>query len=365
MAGIFGNITVNDSERVFAATVGQQVLWTAAQEYITRVNAELAIIESLFIERTTEDFKIRYKLPGGGYLQRRNSDGTFANVKAYGKWDVALPLEDFGAAIGGNDVDMAYLTVGELDRHIDTTTIQNVNTRRFEILKALLNNAEDTFVDERQGSLLVEPLANGDSVTYPPVVGASADAAEDHYVGSNYATASMSDANNPYAVAAAELEEHFGAATGGSQIASFINVAEVPKTRALAEFVPVSDIAVNRGSAADTIAAIPPELTRIGRVLGRLDTSGVWVVEWNWMPATYILTLHLEAPKPIMERVDPADTGLPRGLTLVAQTQFQDTFPFQESTWRHRFGFGVGNRLNGHVTQLVTSTSYTTPTAYV
>ena len=364
MSGIFGNLNVNDSEFVFNATSGQEVVWTAAQDYLARVNAELATIQSAFVERTTDSFKFRYKLPGGGFLQKRNSDGSFANVKASGSWDVALPLEDWGAAQGGNDVDLAYMTVGELDNHIQTITIQNVNTVRYELLKSLLNSAEDSFVDERRGTLLIEPLANGDTVLYPPVLGSAADATENHYVGSNYVTASMSDTNNPYNVAAADLEEHFGAATGGSQIASFINPAEASKTRALTDFVDVTDIGVQPGANTDRVNAVPAELLSVGRVLGRLTLSGVWVVEWRWMPATYILTMHLEAPKPVLRRIDPAATGLGDGLQLVAQPQFADTFPFRESFWRHRFGYGVGNRLNGHATQLVASTSYTTPTAY-
>ena len=46
------------------------------------------------------------------------------------------------------------------------------------------------------------------------------------------------------------------------------------------------------------------------RVIGRVN--GVWVVEWRFVPANYILAIHLDAPKPLMQRVDPADTLSPR-----------------------------------------------------
>jgi len=364
MAGIFGQINISDNERVFSATVGQQVIWDAVQAYLDRANTELAVAMGLFVERTTSDFKFRYKLPGGGYLQERQSNGSFGNVKATGSWDVAFPIKDVGAAVGGNDVDMAYMTVKELDTHVQTVHIQNVNTVRFSILKALMNNAEVSFPDPIQGTLLVEPIANGDSVVYPPVLGATAEAAENHFLESGYASASISDTNNPYATIAAELEEHFGAPTGGSQIAVFINPAEVAKTRALADFVPVSDIAVQPGADSATVKGIPPELLRVGRVIGRMETAGVWIVEWRFMTSGWMVGIHLDAAKPLIRRIDPADTQLGDGLRLVAQEELQDHFPFKNSYWRHRFGFGAGNRLNGVVMELGTGGTYTVPTAY-
>jgi hypothetical protein len=74
-----------------------------------------------------------------------------------------------------------------------------------------------------------------------------------------------------------------------------------------------------------------------------------------------MLAVHLEAPAPVIKRVDPAATGLGRGLQLVAE---DESFPFTASFWRHRFGFGVGNRLNGVVMELGTGGTYTVPAAY-
>jgi hypothetical protein len=140
MSAIFGHLNVSDADRVFNATAGQRAIYDAAQDYINKVNADIAKAMSVFVEKTTSDFKWRYKLPGGGYLQRRGSDGRYGATKAYGSWDVAFPLEDFGAALAGNDVDMAYMTIAELDRHIQTIVAQNVNTVRYEMLAALRSN---------------------------------------------------------------------------------------------------------------------------------------------------------------------------------------------------------------------------------
>lgn len=357
MSGIFGHLNVSDSDYVFNATVGQMAIYQAAQDYLTRVNADIMQAMAVFVEKTTSDHKYRYKSPGGGHLQRRGSDGRYGSVKAYGSWDVAFPLEDFGAQLSGNDVDMAYMTVAELERHINTIVTQNVNTVRYEMLKAIFDNTQGTFVDTRWGSLSIEPLANGDTVTYPPVLGSESEATEDHYLESGYAATAISDTNNPYQTIVDDLEHHFGASTGGSNIVVFINNAETPETKALTDFVGVADAAIAYGDDTDigmALANVP------GKALGRMEGL-CHVVEWRWMPAAYMVGIHLDAEAPLIRRIDPSETGLGDGLQLVAE---DEKFPFQSSFWRHRFGFGAGNRLNGVVMELGTGGTYTIPTAY-
>lgn len=356
MSGIFGKLGLADTDRVFAATQGQRVIYDAAVEYINQVNAEVARILDVFVERTTSDYKLRYKLPGGGYLARRGNDARYGAVKAYGSWDVAFPLEDFGAEIAGDDVARAYMTVQELENHINTVVAKNINTVRFEMLKALLNNTADTFVDPLWGSITIQPLANGDSVTYPPVLGSATEATDDHYLESNYAASAISDTNNPFETIRDEIEEHFGAGTGGENLAVFINNAQRAKVEDLTDFDAVPDQYIRVGDNVNVPIGLP---NVPGRILGR--TNGCWVVEWRWIPSAYMLGLHLEAAKPLMRRIDPADTGLGDGLQLVAQ---DEEFPFQASVWRHRFGFGAGNRLNGVVMELGTGGTYSIPSGY-
>ena len=356
MSGIFGALGLNDTDRVFQATAGQRVIYEEAVSYVNRVNAEIDRILGVFVERTTSDYKLRYKLPGGGHLARRGPSGRYGAVKATGSWDVAFPLEDFGAELAGDDVTMAYMTVQELDNHILTVTAKNVNTVRFEMLKALLNNTQGTVVDPLWGSLSIEPLANGDTVVYPPVLGSETEAIDDHYLESSYAASAISDANNPYETIRDELEEHFGAATGGENIVVFVNNAQRAKTEDLTDFDPVPDNYIRVGDNVNVPIGLP---NVPGRILGRV--SGCWVAEWRWIPSAYMLGILLSEAGPLMRRVDPADTGLGQGLQLVAQ---EEEFPFQSSVWRHRFGFGAGNRLNGVVMELGTGGSYSIPSGY-
>ena len=125
-----------------------------------------------------------------------------------------VPAGDSGTPGGG-------LGWAELERHVSTIATQNVNTVRYELLKALLNNTQDTFVDPLHGSLGIEPLANGDSVTYPPVIASESEATEDHYLESGYAASAISDSNNPYVTIRDDLAHHFGISGDGYNFVVF------------------------------------------------------------------------------------------------------------------------------------------------
>jgi hypothetical protein len=357
MAGIFGLLSLDDNERVFVNTVGQDVIYDAASQLVDDHNAELEQAIAAFVEGKTENFKERFMLPGGGRLQMRGRQAQAGAVKAQGSWDVAYPLRDYGAQVSGSDVDVAYMSVQDFDRHLDTVFEMNTNTVRFEILRRLFNNTQTAFTDELHGSLNVEPLANGDTVVYPPVIGSETEATDDHYLESGYAATAISDANNPYITIKDELEEHWGQTQSGSNIVVFINAAEVPETEDLTDYDQVVDRFINPGDNVNEPFGLPVQLP--GRVLGR--TNSCWVVQWDWVPANYMLGIHLDAPAPLRMRIDPADTGLGDGLQLIARDEI---YPIESSHYRNRFGIGCGNRLNGVVMELGTGGTYTIPTAY-
>ena len=321
---------------------------------------------SLFVEMTTDKHSFRYKLPGGGRLQRRGGQAQSGSRKAAGKWDVAFPLEDFGDQIAANDIALAYMTAAEYQRHLDSVQNANTNTVRFELLKALLNNTERSFNDETLNTptLLVEPLANADAVVYPPVLGSESEATDDHYLESGYAYTAISNTNDPFPVIVNELEEHFGVQTGGSEILVLVNQAETPYIADLAAFDPVVNRYINPGADvnspnAGALGILPPGMT--AKILGVHADSGAVIAEWRWLPAHYMLAVHLDAPRPLIKRVDPAATGLGQGLQLVARDA---SYPFESAHWRHRFGFGCGNRLNGVVMELGSGGTYSIPSGY-
>lgn len=363
MSGIFGHLNVSDSDRVFASAVGQKVIYEAAAEYVARANVEMNRLLSVFVSKNTEEHTLRYKLPGNGYLQRVGPDGRVGAVKASGQWDVAFPLEGFGAQHVGNDVDMAYMTVAELDRHINTIIQQNVNSVRYEVLTALMSRSNGTFIDPMHGSLTIRSLANTDGTLYPPIIGSQTDADDEHYLELGDTSAAVDDTHDPWLGVNTnsvniikELEEHFGIQAGSAEIVSFINQAEVSVVSALTGFEPVDIRQIQEGAQTASPVQVPVDLP--GVVIGR-HRSGAWIVRWDWVPATYILSLTTAVEAPLMKRVDPADTGLGTDLQIVA---IDEEFPFKGAMWRHRFGFAVANRLNGICVEVAAGGTYTDPT---
>jgi hypothetical protein len=278
-------------------------------------------------------------------------------VKSYGSWDVAYPLRNYADAVNGSLVSRAYMTVAELEAQTIGIVNRSVNTMRRELLRALLYKEDETFIDPLWGSLTIKGLASGsgDSVVYPPVLGSMTEATRMRYNSSQYVTASISDTNNPYATIQNALVADFGQQQGNSNIAVFINTAEKAKTIALTDFDPLNDRFIVPGANINQLSNLPASLP--GTIIGR--TNGCWVIEWPFMPATYMLGVHLDAPAPLKKRIDPADTGLGDGLRLVAE---DEEYPFKASFWQNRFGFGCGNRLNGYAMFMDAGATYNSPT---
>jgi hypothetical protein len=360
MANLFGAIGLQDSDRLFNGTVGQQVIYQESDRLLKLYDEDLMAAGAVWVGGRTDKYKERFRLPGGGQMQRRGRSSRPAATKANGSWDVSYPLIDFGDALTADDVSMGYMTAAEYSLYLQNIMIRDANTYRFEMLKAIFNSSGYTFSDEIWGDLSVVPLANQDGTLYPPVLGATAEAESQHFIGSNYVTGSISDTNNPIATIVSTLEQHFGTPTAGSNVAVFINNAETAKVSALTAFVPIQYFNVTPGDNTATVAAIDPRLQKGSwRVIG--VCNGATICEWRFIPSGYMAGVHLGAPPPLVERIDPADTNLGVGLQLVAR---DDEFPFETAFWRHRFGLGIRNRLNGVALQLVASTTYTTPTVY-
>lgn len=361
MAQLLGMLNLNDSQREYVNVVGQRVVYDSVRALVERYNTELANATSLLVAETTEDHKRRFMLPGGGYMYRQTGNITKPPAsKTSGSWDVAFPLEGFEDQIAVGRVDYSYMTVQDMDTALQNIMLRATNTRRYEMLKRLFTSTQQTFVDPRKGSLAIEGLANGDSVLYPPTVTSESEATDNHYLSAGYASSAISDTNNPIKTMIREVEEHFGYAAGGRNMVVFINSAQTDKISALTDFNDIPDRYIQVGANADVPTGLPTNLPASSKLIGRTD-SGAWVAEWDLaIPADYALGIHLEVPAPLVERVDPRDTGLGTGLQLVAKDM---DYPLESSIWSLRFGYGVANRLNG-VAMFISASAWTTPAAY-
>lgn len=363
MSTAYGVLVYGDAKSLIT-TLDQEELFGLAQQFFSDYNAQFRENVELLVERTVEDYTLFYHLPGAGRMQRRGGQAQSHAVKALGSWSVGLPLEEFGDQVAATEKTIARMTLELLQITLDTIKERDLAERKFQLLKAILNNTSWTFTDDDYGNITVYPLANGDSVIYPPPKGTDTEATANAYAGSNFATASISDTNNPIALIVTYLTGRFGVQQGGSNIVVFINSAEKAKVEALSDFTELPDRYIIPGVNVSRLTGLP---NVPGNIIGRC--SGAWVSEWLDMPATYMFGTHLGQKPPLLERVPEARFGGVGGLRLFATSVGKGpdsaNYPWNQAHYEDVFGYGAGNRLNGYVLQLVASTSYTIPTAYV
>jgi hypothetical protein len=359
MGHIASILGISAAERQSINSIGERIVYDAAMQYVLARQEEIALTTSALIGAETELWQEQYALPGGGMLPPVSGDTAAPTRRTLGSWSVAYPLATYGASLGYTKEVLGYTTPDGFELQVNGIIEAGLNRLRHEILRRLFKNTVDSITEAYPAgaTLTVQPLANGDSVVYPPVEGSNTEATDNHYLASGYAANTISNTNNPLRTLADELYEHFPATTGGINGVVFINNAQTALISALTEFDAVVDNFIRAGSNTD----VPINLPNVpGKIIGRANVSGVWVVEWRWIPADYMLALNLEADGPLKMRVDMASSGLPRGLHM----SFTDpNRPIQTMEWKHRFGIGASNRLNGVVMQLTTG-SYTIPSAY-
>jgi hypothetical protein len=356
MTTFYGMFTVDDLDTP-VNTVGQEVVYDRVQQVVAAHNANLARLMSVFVsDQATTVFQEEYALPGGGYMQDLDEFGRPAATKPGGSWTVAYPLWIRGDQKAFTQRQAALMTVRQMGAFISDTLLKDTNTRRRDLLRTLFRNVNYTFKDpNKNGNLGIKALANGDGTLYPPMVDSDAgdEAEAQHYITSGYAASAISDTNNPIVTLVALLKVSLGAGNPAVFVRS--NSTALTKIKALADYVPVRAANIQTGSGQSV--AINPPTDLPGMVVGYCD--GAWIVEYDWIPANYLLIVDLAVPGPIKIRVDPALPGLTRGLTLAAQDL---NFPIQSLYYTNVYGMGVANRLNGAVMELTADATYDIPT---
>lgn len=349
MAALYGIMGLGDVKNLSVTQIGQRVVFDAVNQLVDQYNAELAEMVRFFVEGETTDPQITYVMPGGGMMQESTEMSRPGAVRPPVGWPVGFEIRDARDQVAWDDVTLAYATVEQVEAVVNNVVLRHINWVRFYVQRAIYNNTARTFIDPLFGNITVQPLANGDSVVYPPLIGASTGATDNHYLAFNQA--SISDANNPFPAWRTEIEEH----TGTGNIVALCNPTQAAQIKTLTNFVDIAipGIRVNQGTEA-VYTGVPVPGTIIGY------TDGVWISEWRWQPANYITMRDTNQPPPLMKRIDRVAIAGRGELRLIAT---QTEFPFQESYWRDRHGYGVANRLSMVVGQ-VTGASYTIPSGF-
>lgn len=341
----YGFVTLKDifRERVMD---NLEIVQTAVQQSIDEYQRQMDEMLNILVQRT-DRYSLRYQLPGSGTLQPLDEHGNPLPVLPSGYYDVAFPIQGAGIAWGDNRVTRALMTVQDANRF--TLTVQNADLDWMarHILATVFTNTTWTYTDPDHGSLTVQPLANGDTVTYVRRGGTSS--TDTHYLAQANA---IDNSNNPFPTLYSELMEH--PSNDGPYVAYIPSNLKSAVT-GLSTFVEIGDPDIQTGANTDTVVG---NLSQgFGdEVLGKSDN--MWIVEWSRLPDNYILA--------VAQGADPIV-----GMREYPSERLQGLFPEFQNVDGNRYlykyiryaGFGVMNRVGAAVMR-IGNASYAIPTGY-
>jgi hypothetical protein len=329
--------------------VGVSTINTAVNLSLAEHNKQIEALLSLFATRTT-DHKTRFSSVSAARLQPLDNNGRARPIKPSGYYDVSFPIQMGGSAWGADFVTSRKMRVEEVNNAMMTLQMADARWMRDHILAALFTNTDWTFVDELKGTLTVKGLANGDAVKYNIISGADSGATDTHY----YAEANAIDdgADNPFPTIHSELTEH---PENSGDVVVLVPTNLVASIEALANFKEKSDPNIREGANTATLignlqAQVP------GTVIGYVDKC--WIVEWRSMPDNYMVAVTTGGDRPLAMREDE-ETSL-RGFI---KADDREDYPFYESQYIRRAGFGGWNRV-GALVYYIGSDTYAIPTGY-
>lgn len=343
-----GFVSLADLAAQRVTSVNQTVISTAIDATLAEHNRQLSALMALFVQPVT-DYQLNYKTGTARSLQGLDEHGRPLPTKSGATYTVGFPLQMAGDSFGFNWVTREKMTVQEVNDQLADMLAADKRWLRDRILAALLTNVSYTFTDPLYGSITVQPLANADTVTYQIFNGADAGATDDHFLGQSGAIANNA---NPYPTIYTELNEH---PQNSGPVIAFIASDLVATTEALDTFYQQTDPDLTVGTGTTTLTGtlgIPVP----GTVKGKADN--VWIVEWPAIPSKRIIAVAAGGPKPLAMREDPEPSL--RGFKRVADEQ---RFPWYESIYVRRAGFGAYNRV-GALAMEIEDATYDIPSGY-
>ena len=142
----------------------------------------------------------------------------------------------------------------------------------------------------------------------------------------------------------------------GGEVVAFIPTHLKADVMDLTAFMPAADPNVRAGLSSDVLVG-NLGVQYPGELFG-YHSSRVWLVEWRSLPDHYIIATTTTGEPPLGMRED--DEPELRGFRQVGT---RSDFPFAETQWMRRAGFGAWNRV-GAVVLLSGTGSYSVPSGY-
>lgn len=346
---LYGFLQLKDVLNARAVEVEGGRLREAITLTVAEHNREIGMLTGLFAEPTTE-YSGRFTPAGNNRLQPGNQFARALPVKGT-SYDLAWPIQDGRTAWGVNDVTAAKMSVTQVNQNVANMLTGDIAWMADHVLAALFYNGSGwTFTDEQlpTPTLTIKALANGDATLYARMGGTAS--TDNHFLAQ---AGAISDAANPFPGIYTELVEH--PENQGAEIISFVSPSNTAAVTGLATFVELQDENVRAGNANDVVTGTPG-VAFPGRLLGRVANQ--WAVEWPRIPADYVVSVAVGGIPPLRMRQDPEPQ-----LQGFAEVATRQDYPWWESQWRRRAGFGAYNRV-GAVVQRVGNGAYAIPTSY-
>lgn len=348
----YGFIGLQELYNQRVAQVGWQRIYDAVRDSAAEYNRVLnAMIDELAVRLTIA--QEQFELPGSGTLQPLDEWGNPLPVVPSGSYKVGYPIQGAGHAWGTNRISRELLTVEEANRFTLDAMMRDSDWVIRHMLAALFDNATWTYNDKVGGNggkglgdVTIQPLANGDAVTYVRKGGTAS--TDTHHIAQ---AGAIADATNPFPTIYAELMEH---PSNVGPVKVYVPTANIAAVKGLANFVPVIDVDVTPAATARTLSAT---LDRgFGdEVLGKVD--GCWVIAWGRLPTDYLIGHAAGVPILGMREYDA-----PNLQGFFPETHSPDGNVIVNRMLRFA-GFGVRNRVAA-VVQRVSNGAYAIPTGY-
>lgn len=322
------------------------VIDAAITETVNFHNEQMNRMLDFFVRRTTE-YQLRFKAATAARLQPLDEHGRARKIRPGAQYEVGFPIQEAGLAEGATDTTRLLETVRDVMDITATMTIADKNWMADHILAALFAAATWTFPDDRYGDLTIQPLANGDTVTYAGKNGAAATA--DHNTGQ---AAAILDASNPFPGIYTRLTRP---SANAGRVVSFIPTNLVDDVEGLATFRGPSDPDIRTAQGDEELIGTLPDNVP-GEVIGK--TNKVWIVHWERLPDNYIVSTTTEGERPLAMR-EYAVPAL-QGFRRAGQ---RNDYPYFETQFKRSAGFGAWNRVGADVMEIGDAT-YDVPTNY-
>jgi hypothetical protein len=314
----------------------------AVVEYLNRRQQDnQAVIES-FAERTTQ-VQAKFKMPGQMRLQPSTELGrAIAQRYEEAEYTVAWPIQKAMLALGQTYEQRQKMTIGEFAGLMEAVGDADLQWLRDHVLAALFYSGSGWFHDDPDdpaGELTIVGLANNDSQQYFKAGASGYIATDNHYVAQ---AGDLVTASDPIPEDYEDLIEHPQNTGGVVVVGSALDRA---KYTGLGQFYQAPDPNLSVGSGVTQFVGNEPGGQPLGEFIG-YHMSGAYVYLWRGMPQNYYVMFTADGPKPLRQREHP-ETSL-QGFGPEAD---REDFPYFETQYARRAGFGGWNRVGALVRQ--------------